>query len=108
MTLTVRLNSDEERKLDRIVQLLKRPDVSTVIRDLINEKWAELQPTISFVERRGGAPAYFGEQSLNNTDLANLSDREYRKAAMKAHYQRHSDNRTLNEQKIDMAQKEGN
>lgn len=56
MSLTVRLSEDDEGKLGQIAAALQMDDRSSVIRALINEKWTSLQPSKSFVERRGGPP----------------------------------------------------
>jgi hypothetical protein len=56
MTLTVRLTQDDENKLEQIVQALHVEDRSGLIRSLIHEKWKSLQPSKTFVERRGGHP----------------------------------------------------
>jgi hypothetical protein len=73
MTLTVRLNDDEDRKLQQIVQSLHVSDRSSAIRELIEEKWRALQSSKSFVERRGGHPVHLLQGA------SNASDRDARK-----------------------------
>jgi hypothetical protein len=80
MTLTVRLDDDEERKLQQIVEALKADSQSVVIRELIEEKWNTLQAGQTFVERRGGHPLH-----LLKSD-GNTSDRTNRKAKLAEHF----------------------
>ena len=65
MTLTVRLDNEEERRLHKIIEALNGASQSDVIRQMINEKWLSLQANKTFVERRGGHPEHLirGESS---------------------------------------------
>ena len=74
MTLTVRLDSEDEKRLQQIVEALQASNQSDVIRQIIYEKWNSLRNDKTFVERRGGHP-----QNLIHSGES-FSSRESRKA----------------------------
>jgi len=74
MTLTVRLDDQDERKLQEIVAAMNAENQSSAIRALIEEKWLELQGQQTFLERRGGLPEHLFDGP------SDLSSRSVRKA----------------------------
>jgi hypothetical protein len=78
MTLTVRLDEQEEFRLQQIAELTNS-STSAIIRQLINEKWTSLGAQLTFVERRGGHP----ENLLDGRP--DLSQRSVRKSALTEH-----------------------
>lgn len=58
MTLTVRLDKEEETRLQQIVEALNAGNQSAVIRQIIYEKWLSLQTERTFLERRGEHPVH--------------------------------------------------
>jgi len=87
MTLTVRLDDQDERKLQEIVAAMNAENQSSAIRALIEEKWLALQGQQTFLERRGGPPELFF------SGAENLSERLGRKAALAEHYARRAEAR---------------
>jgi hypothetical protein len=80
MTLTVRLDAQEEKWLQEIVEALKADSQSTVIRKMIEDKWNALQAERTFVERRGGHPVHLLGGQGDDSQRAN------RKAELASHY----------------------
>ncbi len=76
MTLTVRLDDQDERRLQQIVEVMNVGNQSDAIRKLIEDKWLEIQTEQTFVERRGGHPLHL----LNGP--VDLSERQSRKAKL--------------------------
>ncbi len=76
MTLTVRLEPEDDKKLDEIVRDIGAGDRSSAIRQIIDEKWRSLQEGTTFLERRGGHPVNL----LNGT--GDSSTRDVRKNTM--------------------------
>ncbi|MDZ4834064.1 MAG: hypothetical protein SGJ27_09835 [Candidatus Melainabacteria bacterium] len=79
MTLTVRLNEEDEFRLQQIVEAMNVGNQSDAIRQIIEEKWIALQTNRTFVERRGGHPHNL--LAGNEDD----SDRASRKSRLAAH-----------------------
>lgn len=75
MTLTVRLDDQEEYKLQQIVEALNAESQSALIRYWIEEKWSALQSDRSFVERRGGHPKHLLEGPADGSERANRKSR---------------------------------
>ncbi|MBP6745635.1 ribbon-helix-helix protein, CopG family [bacterium] len=75
MTLTVRLDDQEEYKLQQIVEALNAESQSALIRDWIEEKWSALQSDRTFVERRGGHPKHLLAGSAGGSERANRKSR---------------------------------
>lgn len=78
MAISVKLASKEQNRLDAIVAATHASNQSEALRNLINEKFDELQANMTLVERRGGHPKHL------MTGESNLSERENRKAAITA------------------------
>lgn len=76
MTLSVRLDAEENDKLDQIVRTLQASDRSSAVRALIEEKWRSLQEHKSFVQRRGGHPVHLLHGSKHS------SERDVRKSTV--------------------------
>ncbi len=68
MTLTVRMEPDDHKKLDEIVKSLQTGDRSSAVRQLIDEKWRSLQTGATFLERRGAHPTYLLNGEPNSSD----------------------------------------
>jgi hypothetical protein len=81
MTLTVRLDPDDESRLQQIADLLHSGNQSDAIRSMINEAWTGLQLNLTFVERRGGHPKVLLEGSPT------LSERKNRKAEVAKYFE---------------------
>jgi len=81
MTLTVRLDDQDERKLQEIVAAMNAENQSSAIRTLIEEKWQALQGQKTFLERRGGLPEHLLDGPTN------LSSRSVRKAKIAAYFE---------------------
>lgn len=79
MTLTVRLDPEEESKLKQITDLLKVENQSEAIRKMIHDTWAALQSNLTFVERRGGHPEVWfeGRPDLSERATRNALINEY-------------------------------
>lgn len=76
MTLTVRLDDEEADRLEQLVETLKAESQSSLIRQLILEKWNSLQTEKTFLERRGEHPRHLLQGS------GNASERSMRKAEL--------------------------
>lgn len=81
MTLTVRLDPEEESKLKQIADLLNVENQSEAIRKMIHDTWAALQSNLTFVERRGGHPEVWFE------GRPDLSERATRNALLNEYYE---------------------
>jgi hypothetical protein len=77
--LTVRLNSEEENKLNQLLASMHLHEKSALIKLLINNQWLSTQSGKTFLERRGGAPKYFVSESKDS------SSRTKRKETFAAH-----------------------
>jgi hypothetical protein len=76
MTLTVKLDPQEQLRLKQLVEIMNAANQSELIRKLINDRFEQMQTGLTFVERRGGHPTY----RLNGS--VSLSEREKRKAVV--------------------------
>lgn len=70
--LNVRLNAEYEKKLNHILART-RMDKSDLIRKMIDDQFEALQCGKTWVERRGGHPAYFTDATAEGTAQTNLS-----------------------------------
>jgi hypothetical protein len=70
VTLTVRLDDQEEYKLQQIVEALNAESQSALIRNWIEEKWNALQSDLTFVERRGGHPQHLLSGPVDGSERA--------------------------------------
>ena len=84
MTLTVRLDDQEESRLQQIVEAMNAGSQSEAIRKMIEEKWTALQADQTFVERRGGHP----ENLLSGA--TDSSERQNRKKQLAKHFEERS------------------
>ena len=73
MTLTVKLQEQEQNRLDAIATAMNIGNQSDVVRRLINEKFESLQTDKTLLERRGKHPEFLLD------DAADLSERANRK-----------------------------
>ncbi|MBX9770000.1 MAG: hypothetical protein K2X29_01435 [Candidatus Obscuribacterales bacterium] len=78
--LNVRLNEDEEQKLDQVLTSMKVTNKSELVKRLINDQWTALQAGKTFLERRGEHPKYL----LSESD--SKSERSSRKDKLAEHY----------------------
>jgi hypothetical protein len=92
MSLTVRLDDQEEARLQQLVETLKADSQSSLIRQLILEKWNSLQCEKTFVERRGGHPAHLLEGESNASQRAVRKKRLEERFAEKAAGRKGRDN----------------
>jgi hypothetical protein len=70
VTLTVRLDDQDEFKLQQIVEAENAESQSALIRNWIDEKWNALQSTRTFVERRGGHPQHLLSAPADSSERA--------------------------------------
>ena len=81
MPLTVRLDSDTEHCLDELLAETGQ-DKSSLIRQLIRERWQQRQPRPSITEKLGGHPAAF-----LNTLPPGSAERRQRRQLLEQHLQ---------------------
>jgi hypothetical protein len=76
MTLTVKLDEQDQARLEYLKQFMNAATQSDAVRKLINERFSQLQGDKTLVERRGGHPEHLMRGG------ATLSARGNRKAAV--------------------------
>jgi hypothetical protein len=76
MTLTVKLDEQDQARLEYLKQFMNAPTQSEVVRKLINERFSQLQADKTLVERRGGHPGHLMRGG------SGLSERQNRKATV--------------------------
>lgn len=77
--LTVRLNNEDENKLNQLLTRMGLHEKTALVKLLINNQWLSIQAGKTFLERRGGTPKYFISGSKDS------SSRAKRKAAFATH-----------------------
>ena len=88
--LNVRLNEEDEQKLEQVLSSMKTSNKSELVKRLINDQWTALQAGKTFLERRGEHPKHL----LSETDSS--SDRNARKTIVSEHYEDRAERRRKN------------
>jgi hypothetical protein len=84
VTCIVRLDDQDEFKLQQIVEAENAASPSALIRKWIDEKWNALQSTRTFVERRGGPPQCLVPTPADSSERANRKSRLAERFEVKA------------------------
>ena len=86
-SLNVRLNEDDNQKLEQILNATGY-EKSELVRKLITDQWVALQIGKTFVERRGGHPKHLLQGP------SDLSSRQKRKSVIAEQYDERAKRRT--------------
>ncbi len=73
--LNVRLNEEDERKLEQVLSSMKTSNKSELVKRLINDQWIALQAGKTFLERRGEHPKYLLSETESSSERASRKDK---------------------------------